>query len=227
MDSTNVLIFELVLPRPWFSTYDLREGAVALGLNSVILHSILKSREKNQSIVMEYTSDDCMSLLFQSDVKGEFTKKYDVPLMDINTDLFNIPQMENNVEIVMDALLFEKLINQLHKFSDSFELECNETTMVWSAKNSETEKMTINIDNGDLESFSIDEGLTVKQSFYLKHLQNVCKYGKLTKKISKLVKININLNHPIQIIYPLSNEDQTETATFYLAPKIGDDDQNK
>jgi proliferating cell nuclear antigen len=221
MDSSNVLLFEIVLPRSWFTTYVLKEGSVTIGMCSVILHRILKSREKNQSIAMEYDSDDCLSVLFESRVKGEFVKQFNVPLMDISSDIFNIPSMENNVEILMDSSLFEKLIGQLKEFSDTLELECNEETMVWTAKNSDTEKMSVIIKNEDLESFSIDEGLTVKHSFSLKYLQNICKYS----KISKFVKINIILEHPIQIIYPLSlGEDAVEQIIFYLAPKITDDE---
>jgi proliferating cell nuclear antigen len=220
MDTAHVMLFEIVLPKEWFATYELTGGAKTIGINSTMLYLILNTREKSQTIEITYSEDDILSIQFQGKVKGEFNKHFTVPLVDIESDTLNIPESDDNLEIKMESVGFAKLIGDLKSFGDTLQMECNEDMVTMS---SGTDKLSsFPIESEKFETFSINEGSHLKLSFSLKYLQNICKYS----KISKFVELKINDNHPMKIIYALDDaEPSTSTLTFYLAPKINDDEE--
>jgi hypothetical protein len=79
--------------------------------------------------------------------------------------------------------------------------------------------MFVEIDIEDLTAFSINEGETVKLSFSLQYLHNICLYNKLSKEI----ELKFSDNIPIKITYNIFG-DENAKMTFYLAPKISEDE---
>jgi proliferating cell nuclear antigen len=234
MDTAHVILFEIILLNKWFSKYEI-STPTTLGINATTLYQILNTREKNQKIHIKYNTDendDKLSVHFNSDtkVKGEYEKLFELPLVDIESDMLGIPEIENNVEIKMESSNFAKLINELQAFGDSIKIQCDVEKMILISENDDSKKMQINIATDDLDSFSINENSTIDLSFSLKYLHNICKYN----KISKYIGLNFNQNLPMKIIYLLEDElerdDEDEenislsNISFYLAPKIKDDD---
>lgn len=231
MDTAHVILFEIILLRKWFSKYEV-STPVTLGLNATTLYQILNTREKSQKIHIQYTTaDDKLSVHFNSDakVKGEYEKLFELPLVDIESDMLGIPEIENNVEIKMESSNFAKLINELQAFGDSIKIQCDVEKMILISENDDnSKKMQINIATDDLDSFSMNENSTIDLSFSLKYLHNICKYN----KISKYIGLNLNENLPMKIIYLLEDELEGEdeenntlsNISFYLAPKIKDDE---
>lgn len=220
MDSSHVMLFEIVLPCMWFSTYSI-ETALTIGIDTNVLSKILSTREKGQIIRVSYNTEtsDQLSIEFNSNVKGESHKYFDAPLVDINSDLLSIPETNYNIELVMESNKFAKLIGELSSFGDSVEIECNEDALEFISKN-ESINMKATVPTNDLESISMDEGTVVKLGFSTKYLQIICKYNKL----SKCIGLNINENLPMKIIYYLTDEEHDESMVFYLAPKMMEDE---
>ena len=77
--------------------------------------------------------------------------------------------------------------------------------------------MTVNIDIEDITSYAINEDESMKISFSLNRLHNICMYNKLSKE----VEIMLTNNYPMRITYPLNMDDAK--MVFYLAPKISED----
>jgi hypothetical protein len=103
-------------------------------------------------------------------------------------------------------------------FGDTIDIVCSEEKISMNSLSDGFGKMTVNIDIDDLDSFAINEGENIMLSFSLNILNNVCAYHKITKDMEvKFIK-----NFPMKIIYNLGQEDAT--MTFYIAPKIQDDD---
>jgi hypothetical protein len=81
----------------------------------------------------------------------------------------------------------------------------------------ESGKMLVEINIDDLTAYSINEGESMKLSFSLNVLHNICMYN----KIAKDVEIRLTENFPMKITYLLG--DDNCKMVFYLAPKINDD----
>ena len=59
MDKSHVSIIEMVLPMGWFDVYENKTPTtINIGVNSTILFKILNSREKTQSIRIEYDEEE-------------------------------------------------------------------------------------------------------------------------------------------------------------------------
>jgi len=222
MDSSHISIIEIVLPNTWFDLYKLtNDVSLTLGINATILFRILNSREKTQAIHIHYenTDSDKLNIEFLSENKNEFNKFFEVPLIDIDTDLLQIPEMEHSAEFTISASHFSNIINQLKLFGDTMEIQCSEEKIVLYSHSQDSGKMSVEIKIDDLTSFSINEGENVKTSFGLTYLNNICLYNKIAKEI----EIKITENAPLKIVYLINGQPDAK-MTFYLAPKIDDDD---
>ena len=217
MDNSRVCIIELEIPSTWFDAYSVPIDVV-IGVNSNILCKILNAREKTQNIRIIHNNDnsDTLFLDFTSEDKRIFDKHFEMPLMEIEMDHMEIPEIEYNVEFSVPSMIFSGLINQLKMIGDTLHVNCSEQKIVLSSNSVESGKMHVDMNIDDLSSFSINEGQELEMSFSLSYLHNICSFC----KISKEIEIKISDNYPLSIIYDLQNE---AIMRFYLAPKINDD----
>ena len=223
MDSAHVSIIEMELPASWFDTYEHKQpGTLTIGISSTILFKVLASREKTQSINIQCDAGgDILMIHFDSENKAEFAKHFELPLMDLDTELMGIPAIEHQAEFTLSAPHFANLITQLQMFGDTMEIECNEEKIMLSANSPDHGKMFVEIKIDDLTTFIIDEGGKINLSFSLQYLHNICLYHKLAKEI----ELKLSAAYPIQIIYDLGGEHgQNAKIKFYLAPKINDEE---
>jgi proliferating cell nuclear antigen len=220
MDSARVSVFEYKLRSSWFDEYQHRNGSpIALGLNSTLLFKILNTRDKMQTIQLMYDPDngDILFIQFTSDDKTVFDKNFELPLLDLEYELMAIPDMECDAELSLPSATFANLISQLKMFGETIDIECSEEKIEMKSLSDGLGKMSVNINIDDLDSYAINEGETMRLSFSLGMLNNICAFHKISKNIEiKLIK-----EYPMKLIYYLGDEDSK--MTFYLAPKINDD----
>lgn len=218
MDSSRVLIFEMILSKDYFDEYE-NTNPVVIGINSVILFNILNTRDKTQKINIKYENDsDRLQIHFTGENKQEHDKHFEIPLIDLETDMLEIPELEYQAEFTIGSTNFANIINQLKLFGDSIEIKCSEEEekILLSSNSIDTGKMTVDIKMDDLSSFTIDESADLNLSFGVKYLHNILLYNKLTKEID----IKLSNNYPMRVCY---NINDTSRMLFYLAPKINDE----
>lgn len=217
MDSARVSIFEITLPNTWFNSYSVTDK-VTLGINANVLFKVLHSRDKEQLINMNCESGmENLLINFTNDNKNNFDKHFEIPLMELDVELMEIPNFESNTDIALPSSYFAGIISQLQIFGDTIEFICSEEKIELISSSVESGKMRVNIDVSELTEYSITEGDDMKISFSLTRLHNICMYH----KISKEVEIILTNDFPMKIRYKLDLEDAE--MVFYLAPKIGDD----
>lgn len=223
MDNAHILIFEIILPKSWFDKYEFTtDDNVAIGLSTIIFYRILNAREKTQSIQLVYDPNetDKLSVHFVSDNKTEFDKHFELPLMELESELMEIPPIEYDAEFSIASSNFANIINQLKQFGDTMDVECSEEKIVLYSNGKETGKMFVEINIDDLTTFSINEGENIKLSYSLNYLHNICLYN----KISKNIELKLKDSYPLQAVYTL-NDDENAKITFYLAPKINEEEE--
>jgi proliferating cell nuclear antigen len=220
MDSARVSIVEMYLPKSWFDRYENKtNGSIRIGINTTIMFKVLSTRDKIQSINLKYegTDSDRLAVDFSSDSKTVFNKFFEIPLMDIDEELMEIPPMEYQAEFSLSSQNFGSLVSQMKLFGDTLQIECSEDKIQLSSVSVDVGKMNVNIPIEDLTSFAIDEGESLNLSFSITHLHSICAYS----KVSKDVEICITNDYPIRLTYPLNENDAK--FVFYLAPKINND----
>jgi proliferating cell nuclear antigen len=221
LDGSRVSIFELFIPKSWFDSYSIdSNNNLCLGINSTILFRILNTYEKGQNMNINYdlSNSDKLEVHFtnnDSNLKNVFDKHFELPLIDIDSEIMSIPEFESQADILIPSNKFANIINQLKLFGDSMEIECSEEKIMLVASSIDTGKMYVEMKIDDLQSYSINEGQDVNISFSLQFLNNICYYSKLSKDI----EIKITENYPMKITYDLMDEAK---IVYYLAPKISD-----
>lgn len=217
MDSSRISIIELTLPNTWFDTYTFtNKSDIVLGISCGILFKILNAREKQQKIHFVYDTNDVLQIHFTSDDKSTFDKHFQCPLLDLESETLQIPEIEYAAEFTLPSTTFSTLINQLKNFGDSLDMECTETRIELTATSLECGTMSVEVPIDDLESFAINEGEELQMSFSLASLHNICMFNKVTKDVI----IRLCVNYPLSIIFPIIEEDAH--LRIYLAPKITD-----
>jgi proliferating cell nuclear antigen len=233
MDSARISILEISLPAKWFCKYKC-DQSVVLGINASVMYKILSSKDKNQSIQLQYKSgEDKLNIHMCSLDKGQnatvtstsgFDRYFEAPLMDIEAEYLNIPEIEYQMEMSLPSSIFSTMIHQLRGFGESLDIHCNEDNIRFTANTQENGSMSVDIRMDDLIEFSIEEECQLDMSFGLQFLQSVCTYS----KISKTVNVKIHSEYPIRIEYPLyligiNTEEDCGYIHFFLAPKIKDE----
>jgi proliferating cell nuclear antigen len=244
MDNAHVAILEMSLPSEWFDVYELDNDSIRIGFNATYLHRILSSRDKDQQIQLVQSSEDSDRLLIhltkQDDLvivsdnssvnasatsktkekkpSTNFDKHFELPLMDIEEDAMQIPDIEYAAELAMQSAQFADIITQLKMFGDTMEVQCSEERIALASTSHEQGKMFVEIGINDLSEFAIDEGADLALSFSLTYLKYFCAYS----KISELVSIKFGDSYPMRVAYSLGESEEANLC-FHLAPKINDD----
>ena len=219
LDTSRVSIFEVYLPKSWFDVYNIiDENGAVVGINTNNLYKVLHAREKNQHLTMKMddASDDKIILDMTSDNPTIFDKHFELPLMEIDTEMMHIPSMEYKADFSLPSNTFATLIDQLKMFGETLRIECSEDKIQLFSESLDSGKMSVDIPIDDLVSFAIEEGEQLDISFALTYLHNICLYSKL----AKTVDISMTTNYPIRIQYLLDESDAR--IVYYLAPKIDD-----
>lgn len=218
MDSSRISIFEIEIPNHWFDSFLLENNnPICIGIHVSILYKILSIRDTRQIIELSLDKDlEHLFIHFTSENKTVFDKHFELPLIDIESELMAIPIFETQADLTMCSTNFANIVNQLKIFGDTLIVECTEEKVGLTSTSQESGKMYVDISIDDLNSFAINDGQQLSMSFSLTYLYNICLYH----KIAKDVEIKFTESYPLKITYYLG--DENAKISFYLAPKIED-----
>jgi len=152
---------------------------------------------------------------FTSDVKSIFDKHFEIPLIDLESEVMTVPDFDYTAELAIPSPYFASIIGQLKLFGDTLEVQCSETTINLASTTVESGKMSVEIGIDDLVEFSIEEDAALNLSFSLTYLNIICLYNKLARNI----EIKFSNNYPLRIDYDVG---EGAGIKFYLAPKMED-----
>lgn len=218
MDSSKVSVFEIFLPKEWFDSYELADNASStIGISASMLFKVLNTRDKKQEIMFSFESEgDSIIINFQCDDKNTYNKEFALPLMDIESEIMNIPEMESTADISLPSANFANAVKDMRLFGDTFNLSCDQENLTMSANSDESGKMKLKITTDDLTSYEIEEDAELKTSYSLNILYNISLYNKL----SEFIHFHVKDGFPLKIVYELDNEIEDAKIAFFIAPKI-------
>lgn len=213
MDTSKISVFEVKLMPSFFSTFELSESET-IGVNVSLFHKILSVRNKSQKINLETEGGDRLNVSYISDDVSVFNKDLQIPLVDIDEELFGIPEMEYNVSINLASSKFSDIINDLKLFDDTIIIDCRDEKVVIGSNTNESGKMSVTLNEKNIKEYSKEDDLNA--SYALKMLIYVTIYSKIIDE----VKLELSDGVPLKITYkvdPVGSE-----FIFHLAPKIND-----
>lgn len=218
MDPSKVSVFEINIPNNWFDEYSIEGENITIGISSSMLYKVLNTKDKRQEIKFYYDNEnsDKLSIEFACEDKDVYDKFFEIPLMEIENEIMNIPEMNSTASFILPSLNFADVIKNLKIFGDSLEIKCDENEIQLLSKSEESGKMKVNINFDDIVQYEIDEDASITSSYSLNILHNVCLYN----KISTNIEIHMSESYPLKLLYNLDEDNENTNLVFYIAPKI-------
>lgn len=213
MDKSHVCLFEIKLKSLWFNEYQSEEDQI-ITVDSHIFFNILSIIEEKQSLCLWSDSEDQLNIEYKSisGVKNEYNKFFNIPLVDVDSNLLEIPEVEYDVDFLIKAKKMCDITSQLLIFGDIMNVKCSEDEILIGCKGVSGE-MSVNIPIDDLTEYSIAEGETMNVSYSLTYLSKMC----MTTKLSSEIEFGVITEYPMRIKYNLGEGSQ---FLFFIAPKI-------
>jgi len=219
MDKSHICLFDIKITSSWFTSYEKNdEDAECICIDTNIFFTVMSMCSENHVLVLEYDNDpDHIQIqwIHDKNKKGEFDKIFNLTLLDIESDYFEIPEVDYQAEFSINSKKINEIMTQLTSFGDIMNIKCNEenVTLISSGLNGEM-KVLISVD--DLTEYSITEDDEELNLFFgLTYLQKMCIHTKLSSEIG----FSFGNNFPMKIKYDLGEDSH---CVFYLAPKSDD-----
>jgi proliferating cell nuclear antigen len=216
MDKSHVCLFYIELKSTWFNLYTfLKNESFVVDSNSLFL--IFSRIQDSQTLNIIFHGNDTLNinvLSLQNDhnINTDFNRYFQLPLIDLELESYQIPDMEYDADFTINSKQFNDIMSQLMLFGDILNINCNENEFNLES-NGDNGKMKVALPIHDLVEFSITEGENINLSYSLNYINKMC----LTNKLSKDIEISLTNDYPIKIKYSLGND---SCAIFYIAPKI-------
>lgn len=238
MDSSHIIIFDLYLSSEWFEKLETNNNEnFEFGLHSILLAKILNVKSDSQTlrIYNEENSVDKLGIDFINGGSKDYDKFFEIPLMDIDNELLEIPLTDYDTSIIIESKNFKNIIDDFNGLEfQNIQIKCSENNVRFKSESSNG-NMEVNVNDSQIYSYEVVENEEISNSFNLSFIGRMCQF-----KISKYISIQQSGNIPIEIKYLLNpneennekdennNDGSIEKLTnnwfkFYLAPCVDDD----
>ena len=218
MDSAHVVVLELQLPSSWFTCFEVdEESSLQLGIDTMIISKILSVKADKQFIRLYTEKEDKLGIDFCGGDE-DFNRFFEIPLMDIDSELLGIPESDYDVTFVMDSKKFKAIVDDFACFdNDIITFSCDEsfTRMMTSGMDGDIQ---VEVPPDKIPLYEITEGCTVTSSYNLSFLQKMVQFTKTTSYI----QLQVSANFPLEVKYNLCELNKECFLRFYIAPSIDD-----
>lgn len=230
MDSGHVCLFELELKSYWFDKFEYDGEDITIGINCELIHKIINCREEYQNIELKTTksSEKLFITLFPREGQNGFTKEFEVPMIDIDSELLDVPTVDYDADIEIQSCDFTNLVHQLGQFGKDMNVICND--QIEFKGTGEYGTMKAIIEQEQILMYAVAEETEVNLVFNIEYVNKMVSFSKL----NAITKIHFGSAYPMKLQYDLDfvmdeddDEDDEESEVnnyirFFLAPKIED-----
>ncbi|AGE49555.1 putative DNA polymerase sliding clamp 2 [Acanthocystis turfacea Chlorella virus Can0610SP] len=205
MDTGHVSLTAVKFARGMFNVYSLgKETVIGVKLSNLV--KVLSCVDGPTSFVYDEETPDFFNI---SSTYG----KFQIGLIDLESEEMLIPDMDFEVEIDADSSVFQKHVKNLSMFGGALRIQADDE--VWMSS------------SGDIGTGSIRlEGSRVKVSgpldstFSLKYINTFCKAA----NVSKTVALRLSPDQPLLLKYEFASNSY---ISFFLAPRYEEDNEEE
>lgn len=219
IDDSRVLLIALKMDPGCFSEFRCDRDLV-LGLDLESFGKILKQGDNEDYLtIIAEDNPDSILVVFE-DKKKDRISEFSLKLMDIDTDVLTIDEMETDCSITMPSSDFSKIAKDFKTMSESLNIVVTKESVKFKAEGQIGSGSVIFKPFTDLEtpdnSIKIDMNQPVDLSFGAKYLNDIVKAASLSSTIT----IKLTDKAPALFEFKLPSG----YLRYYLAPKFDDED---
>jgi proliferating cell nuclear antigen (pcna) len=215
LDSSSACLIALAIRPKAFADYKCSKS-VTFGINiKKSLHKVMSAAPAEDRMQLVCTDNADQLLMCSENKQHSEILRYQVNLMEIDTDQMKIPELDTKCEIKMSASEFQKKVAQLVGFGDTCKITCTSGAITFHT-DGDMGKLDIVIKNEDGHGVSIKSTEDVSQTFALRYLTFFAKGA----SVSDYVIIKMTPEMPLLLEYYLDDGDRAlGHLKFFLAPK--------
>lgn len=223
IDSSHVCLCSLLLRKELFQNFRCDRN-ICMGMNTATMSKILKCASNDETITMQAQEDnlDCVTFIFEKP-NGERESKFEMKLMDIDSEHLGIPDQEYDCVIKMPSAELQRICRDLSQFGDSVTITATKDGLNFKCSgesgNGNVKLMqTSSVDGNEKTEVAIEMREPVTQTYAMRFLIFFTKASCLSDQ----VQLSISHNVPLVVEYKIGDEGYIR---YYLAPKIDDEDE--
>ena len=146
-----------------------------------------------------------------------FENYFNIPLMDIELELLNIPTEEYDLIFDIDSKPLSNLLTNQKVFSDTLNIKNTDTDIIFSLTG-DIGNMTTKLNIDSLDNYEKQENTKINMSFAVNIVKLI-----INDNINNKLTISLTQNNPLKVHYDL---EYMSSLDYYLAPKIDDDNDD-
>ncbi len=219
VDDSRVLLVSLLIGAGSFSEYRC-DRDITLGIDVKSFSKIIRcgANEDYLTLIAE-DNPSSVSLIFEDKTKDR-TSEYSLKLMDIDSELLKIDDMDFDAVVTLPATDFQKITRDLSALSESLQIVVTKDTVNFAAKGDSGSGNIVVKPHTDLdkpeESVLVNLKQPVDLTFGLRFVSDIIK----ATGLSGTVTIKLSDKSPALFEYKLPSG----YLRFYLAPKFDEDE---
>ena len=226
MDSGHVCLFELLLKSYWFNEYKFDGQPLRLGINCELIHKVIHCKEEHQNISLRTKSGDKLYItLYPREGQTGIKKEFELPLIDIDSELLDVPDVDYDADIEIVSQDLSNLISQLSLFGKDISVKCGEN--ITFKGSGELGTMSAIMEEDQICMYAIADDTEIDLTYSMDYLVKMVSFAKL----NAVTKLHFGKEYPMKLQYDLDSvldQDDNEESEcpnyirFFLAPKIED-----
>jgi proliferating cell nuclear antigen len=205
MDTGHVSLTAVKFSKSMFDVYSIAKDTV-IGVKLSNLCKVLTCVDGPTSFVYDEETPDLFNI---SSTYGNFK----LGLIDLESEEMEIPDMEFEVEIDADAVVFQKHVKNLAMFGGALRIQANGD--VWVSSSGE-----IGTGNIRLEGSRVKVSGPLDSTFSLKYINTFAKAA----NVSKTVFIGVSPQQPLLLKYEFAEDSY---ISFFLAPRFEEEEDEE
>lgn len=219
IDDSRVLLISLLVEPECFHEYRC-DRSIVLGLDLESFNKILKQGNNDDYLTLTAEDEPDNLMVVFEDKKKERISEFSLKLMDIDSDVLNIDEMDHDCVITMPSSEFSKIVRDMKTLSESLNIVVTKDSVKFNADGqigtgSVILKSFTDMENPN-ESIRIALEKPVDLSFGAKYLNDIAKAATLSSTVS----LKLTDKAPALFEFKLPSGH----LRYYLAPKFDDEE---
>ena len=221
MDDGHVSLIELSLEKEWFNTFKCEpiddSNTILLGVNCDMMFTIMNFWNDGYEMEISMKDSDKLSFKFSGDKK--ITRLYEIPLMDIDNELIDIPDNDADILIIINSDEFKTMANELATFGDTIVITNRDEGEAYLVLESigDLGKNKIKIKEGDIIEYIEKNPVYFRLGYGTKYILMACGFHKISDEINLHV---CNKQNPLKLEYMLAEGNKNNYLRLFVAPKV-------
>ena len=221
MDDAHVTLVMLQLKSTGFESYRC-DRTIPIGINMSSLSKIIKCGNNEDSLILKADDNgEVLTIKFASP-KEDKISEYDLKLMDLDMEHLAVPDSVYDVTVRMSSSEFQRIVRDLQNISESVTISAIKDVLKFSSEGEIANGTIVVRQNAAVDNEKISTQIVMSQPASLGlSLKFLNMFAKATS-LSDHVMLGLSDGVPMLVEYPIAD---LGYLRFYLAPKVGDDDE--